>query len=125
MTFVNRMTRAVERCLLEAGRSRARAALLAQSDRLLADSGFSRELLERGNGAWPWRVADTTQSGARVASVAAAEDATRARAVAELKAMSDAELADLGLSRAGIVDAVRHGRPGVERAAASGERIAA
>lgn len=34
----------------------ARRKLLARSDRLLADVGISRELLEDGVGAWPWRV---------------------------------------------------------------------
>lgn len=36
------------------------------------------------------------------------------RAVRELQSYSDAELNELGLSRAGIEDAVRHGRPGFE-----------
>lgn len=37
-------------------RARTRNALLALSDRNLADAGFSRELLEKGVKAWPWKV---------------------------------------------------------------------
>ena len=55
-----------------AGRRRARRALLAKSDHLLADMGFSRELLEQGVKAWPWLVAtDTTGNFAAIASVVA------------------------------------------------------
>ncbi|ASJ73628.1 DUF1127 domain-containing protein [Granulosicoccus antarcticus] len=44
------------------GRRRARRALLTKSDHMLADMGFSRELLEQGVKAWPWLVAtDTTE----------------------------------------------------------------
>jgi len=34
-----------------------------------------------------------------------------ARTIRELRAMSNAELSDMGISRGGIVDAVRNGRP--------------
>ncbi len=55
-----------------AGRRRARRTLLAKSDRLLADMGFSRELLEQGVDAWPWLVApDTTGEFAATAPVVA------------------------------------------------------
>ena len=54
------------------GRRQARRALLAKSDRLLADMGFSRELLEQGVKAWPWLVApETTDKFAATASVVA------------------------------------------------------
>ena len=55
-----------------AGRRRARRALLAKSDHLLADMGFSRELLEQGVKAWPWLVTpETTGEFAATASVVA------------------------------------------------------
>lgn len=38
------------------GRNRVRHELLMMSDRNLKDIGFSRELLEKGVSAWPWRV---------------------------------------------------------------------
>lgn len=40
------------------------------------------------------------------------------QAIAELRAYNDNELADLGIGRAQIVDAVLHGRSGIERPAA-------
>jgi|GEM_PF-2564908 len=44
--------------------------------------------------------------------------AAEREAVRELNQFSDEELTDLDLSRAGIVDAVRFGRPGIDRKAA-------
>ncbi len=38
------------------GRNRVRHELLMMNDRNLKDIGFSRELLEKGVSAWPWRV---------------------------------------------------------------------
>jgi len=103
--------------IINAGRTRAREHLLAQNDRLLEDAGFSRELLELGNRAWPWRVDD----GLTAATVFRPEHerlAVRERAVLdatrELSRLSDAELADLDIARSDIADAVRHGRPGHE-----------
>ncbi len=55
-----------------ASRRRARRTLLAKSDHLLADMGFSRELLEQGVKAWPWLVApDRTDGLAATAPVVA------------------------------------------------------
>lgn len=62
MTILNRLRRTLERTFVNVGRARAREYLLRQDDRVLADSGFSRELLEQGNRFWPWRV-DGTDSG--------------------------------------------------------------
>jgi uncharacterized protein YjiS (DUF1127 family) len=39
-----------------AGRARACNSLLTLNDRLLEDIGISRELLQQGVSAWPWRV---------------------------------------------------------------------
>jgi hypothetical protein len=36
-------------------RNRMRDDLLKRNDRVLADMGFSRELLEKGVSSWPWR----------------------------------------------------------------------
>jgi len=122
------MSRALEKSLLNTGRTRARRYLLDRSDRFLLDNGFSRELLERGNGAWPWRleaVEPWAPSGAGFTAESTRAPVSRrldsrsklSEAVAELNALSDAELSDLGISRAGIVEAVRRGRPGIDRVA--------
>ena len=132
MSLMNRLFRAVRQGSIDAGRTRARQHLLARGDRFLADNGFSRELLERGNRAWPWRV-EASVAAIRLPPIASRGDSavrspfgtapiaveTRlADAFAELDAMSDVELRDLGIQRPDIVEAVRHGRRGVEREAA-------
>ena len=42
-------------------RARTLEVLLNSSDRLLDDAGFSRDLLEQGVAAWPWRIDDQAQ----------------------------------------------------------------
>ena len=58
MKLVRHLADALSRLSERAGRERARRHLLSCSDRVLADAGFSRELLRSGDRAWPWRVAD-------------------------------------------------------------------
>ena len=91
-------------------RSRMRKELLALDARRLADIGYSRELLEAGVAAYPWLL--PAEDAVHLALPGQRSEADYARAVAELKASSDADLRDLGISRAGIEDAVRFGRPG-------------
>ena len=50
------ITHMFARLIEKAGRSRARRELLSQSDRVLADAGFSRAALQSGIAAWPWRA---------------------------------------------------------------------
>ena len=82
--------------------------LMKLDDRTLADINISRGLLEQGVKSWPWHV---PQDGVAVASAARGIRA----AVKELDSYSDAELADLGISRGSITEAVLHGRPGIDR----------
>ena len=91
-------------------RSRLRNDLLRLNARLLADAGYSRELLDAGVRAFPWRLPAEPPAGPTLARVLT--DAEYRTAVAELESYSDVELQDLGLSRAAIPEAVRHGRPG-------------
>lgn len=142
MNFFSRLKKSVAHSLMNAGRSRVRQELLMRGDSFIANAGFSKELLLQGNDAWPWRLDGQTANGqaARRSAKASAADAHRvtgtgtvtaaagtpgqtaaeqARAVAELQACTDAELNDLGISRAGIVDAVRYGRPGIDSVPAS------
>jgi len=46
----------INRGLIYLAKDRARRELLMQSDRFLEDVGMSRELLEAGVHAWPWRI---------------------------------------------------------------------
>ena len=88
-------------------RRRDRKLLLALDDRTLADISISRELLDHGVKSWPWKL-DADDHGVRLA-------ATRIKtAVHELESYTDHELADLGIARGAILDAVMHGRPGVD-----------
>ena len=51
-TLVNGLIRA----RANSARGLVREELLLKDDRLLADIGISRELLEEGVAAWPWRI---------------------------------------------------------------------
>ena len=54
-----------------AGRRRTLRTFRNMNDRLLADAGISRELLEQGVRAWPWRSSDAADNR-RVAPAAKA-----------------------------------------------------
>lgn len=99
----------IEGVLLARARADARRRLLSMSDRNLEDIGISRKLLEQGVAAWPWRESELAVRAAERSS-----ELGRARAIRELRAYSDRELNQLGLSRVGIVEAVTHGRPGID-----------
>ena len=91
-------------------RSLERRNLLELDARVLADIGISRELLEWGVGAWPWRMQQDDVPAPYIPSRTVVK-----QAVAELSAYTDRELNDLGLTRGGIEDAVVYGRVGIER----------
>lgn len=103
-TFIRNVVDGLANFFELTGRARLRRELLQYSNRTLEDMGFSRELLEAGIEAWPWRTG-------LQAPVTGAE---YRQAVKELSAYSDAELADLGLSRPEIKYAVRYGRIGID-----------
>jgi len=123
MHIIEAIKTAYHRGVVRAGRARVRRELLNLSERSLTDAGFSRELLEAGVSAWPWRVNQDTDPLNFIASGEISRHSRAAtgtqeyrRAVAELKAYSDLELADLGLARGQIEYAVAHGRPGIDDA---------
>jgi uncharacterized protein YjiS (DUF1127 family) len=94
-------------------RSRLRQDLLRMDARTLADIGYSRELLEAGVRGWPWKAPVEPAAGLdRLNLRPRLSEADYATAIAELKASSDADLLDLAITRGGIEDAVRNGRPG-------------
>jgi uncharacterized protein YjiS (DUF1127 family) len=90
------------------GRLVARRELMALSDRRLDDLGFDRALLEKGIEYWPWRKENTE------AVINNGCENGLLKAVDELEHYSDVELADLGMSRYNIRNAVLFGRPGLE-----------
>ena len=93
------------------GRKRACEVLLRSSDRLLEDAGFSRELLQKGVDAWPWRSSDSAPELRPIQL----DKLTLKRAVHELKSYSDQDLHDLGITRGTITESVVNGREGIER----------
>lgn len=108
------------RASLHYGKLRTRQYLLNMNDSLLQDAGFSRHLLLQGVDAWPWRT-ETEQSPefkliTSVEKVVPVEFGKRTvkQAIRELNTYSDRELAELGVTRHGIEEAVRYGRPNIE-----------
>lgn len=88
--------------------------LLKLSDRALKDINVSREELMRGTKGWPWLLpADDWSQPFRFAGIAKVAD--------ELAAYSDVDLADIGVARGEIPEAVVFGRPGIEWPAQTSE----
>jgi uncharacterized protein YjiS (DUF1127 family) len=121
MRIIEAIKQGYQRSIVQAGRARIRRELLSLSDRSLVDAGFSRELLEAGVSAWPWRVNQDigpinypALAGFHQPVSVAPQKSQYRQAVAELRAYSDLELADLGLARGQIEYAVKHGRPGID-----------
>lgn len=107
--FLSNFGRRFSDALERSARERARLELLRLDSRLLDDAGLSRTLLHEGIGSWPWRIEDeqaaleATASKKRLAK-------EQKQAIRELYAMSDAELADLAITRGDIKRVVREGR---------------
>lgn len=103
------MAQGYERYMTYRGRTLAREYLLRCDDRMLTDSGFSRELLQKGVNAWPWRTMEEQDTSLYGNAALTA----RAQAITDLKSLNDAELADLGITRGTIEQSVISGRAGV------------
>lgn len=101
--------------MINVGRQRSRSVLMNQSTRTLQDMGISRSLLEKGVAYWPWREADQPMPAKSEQLSQRAE----AKAIRELRALSDHDLRDIGITRGEIVSAVRYGRAGVQATTAS------
>lgn len=110
--LLKRFANSYENYMTKVGRSQARRILLAQDVRSLEDMGISRHLLVQGVDAWPWREGQVTVSEQRITKLA--QSRKERRAIRDLRAMTNAELSDMGITRGGIVDAVRNGRPDAE-----------
>jgi hypothetical protein len=101
---MNTISRAIEsfRHFFDAtAKARVLSTLLGMGPEWVERHGYSYALLRKGTGAWPWRH-DPAKT---------AEEKEFRRAIRELRAFSDRELRDLGIARAGIESAVRHGHP--------------
>ncbi len=119
MSIFNNIKEAFVKASAHNGKVRARQELLRMSDRQLEDFGFSKALLLDGVKAWPWRTdadySDDLQAGFAAAAAKPVQNSRVVnQAINELSAYSDRELAELGVTRYGIEEAVRYGRPAVE-----------
>ena len=109
MSFFKRIINSLQR-------SRQREALNYlenMSERQLIDCGFSPMLVSQGLKAWPWRIDSITPDASVLDTMLDAEQ----RNVDQLNRYSDVELADLGIRRGMIQDAVNNGRPGIDDSA--------
>ncbi len=97
--------------MLKIGRKHARDALMGKSDRLLADIGISRALLEKGIDHWPWTLGESDVVQLAPKPVVKQNRREERRAIRALRALSDRELSDMGITRGSIAHAVRYGRP--------------
>lgn len=104
----------IEVLRLYLARELARRALLKRSDRGLDDIGLSRELLEQGAGAWPWRRDDEADAIPAVRIARPTNRLRLRRAFLELYALDDRQLANMGLSRDGIAEALRQDKLNAE-----------
>lgn len=68
MNLAERMLDRLSSRITDAARTRVRRELLGYSDRDLASKGFSRQRLEAGNAAWPWRLEQPAPGATRPAA---------------------------------------------------------
>lgn len=109
MSFLKNLKNSLSTSIESYGRYKTLNYLNNLGDRTLDDLGFSRALLSQGVDAWPWRTDEVRNAANRT------EDSTSINAAIEtLTAYNDAELADLGISRGQIRDAVVNGRVEIE-----------
>jgi len=106
--LIKRFATGYEAYMTKIGRGQVIRVLMNHDDRTLEDMGISRHLLLQGVDAWPWREGEVAVAPKRVSKLAISRQ--EKRAIRELRAMTNAELSDIGISRSGIVDAVRFGR---------------
>ena len=123
MGIFNTLKNKLIQSAVHTGKVKARRQLLSMPDRQLTDFGVSRELLVEGVSAWPWRIESQRHYAGEGLTImpAITQVAEPARnkseirqAVKELNSYSDRELAELGITRNSIKDAVQYGRPSVE-----------
>ena len=114
MSTFKKLTSSIFHALELAGRAKTLGHLEGLSDRTLEDLGFSRTLMSQGVSAWPWK------NDQLVNDQETFTDSNEINAaVEELQAYNDRDLADLGVSRGQIREAVIHGRKGIDSAHAA------
>ena len=114
MSYFKTIKNALSSSIEAYGRRKTLNYLNTLSERTLDDLGFSRTLLSQGVEGWPWRTEVISGPTTNAQDTSAIEAAIR-----ELTAYNDAELADLGISRGEIREAVMNGRAGVDNTQAA------
>lgn len=77
----------------------------------LIEMGYSPTLIREGITAWPWREDQEPEYLQQIEKILSDEKVH----IKALQHYSDADLADLGIPRGQIKEAVRHGRPGIDK----------
>jgi uncharacterized protein YjiS (DUF1127 family) len=114
MSYFKNLKNTLSSAIESYGRHKTLNYLNTLSDRTLDDLGFSRALLSQGVEGWPWRTEEFRSPTSKAQDASAIE-----AAIKELTAYNDAELADLGISRGQIRDAVTKGRAGIDNTQAA------
>ena len=101
-----------ERYVTQVSRERAREILLRSDDRMLADAGFSRSLLEEGVAAWPWRSDAVNEAGLPPIQL---DLVTHEQAIRTLTRSSQPELGVLDDSHSLVADVVENRRSVIDQ----------
>ena len=113
MSFIKSISRSIYQSMEKRAAVRIYDHLQYVDATTLSQAGISRELLSQGPSAYPWRL-ENTKTSAEVVSISRMNEPAIRQGITELKACSDAELHDLGISRGEIAHVVRYGRHGME-----------
>ncbi|PWQ94576.1 DUF1127 domain-containing protein [Leucothrix arctica] len=108
MSFLSKLSSAVMTAFELSGRSKTLSYLNSLGDSQLEDLGFSRELMNQGLAAFPWKAQDFDNLATLTETRATSQEIKEA--IAELQAYNDRDLADIGIARYEIEDAVINGR---------------
>lgn len=100
MFFIKKIWNSIKQAMVLAGRARVYSFLIRQDQEWLEKFGYSVKALKQGVSAWPWRKFSEDFAKERIIR----------QSVKELRAYSDRDLQDIGMSRSDIEQAVRSGR---------------
>ena len=126
LNLVAIVVRGYDKYMNRLARQRTLRVLAQQSDETLRDIGISRAMLNSGVTSRQMDTAGMRREQAESVTVEPRSTyhkvMSRRRAIRELRACSDRELRDIGITRGSIVEAVHYGRPRVDQTSVSTQR---
>jgi len=108
MSFFSKLSSSIANAFELSGRSKTLAYLNTLGDSNLEDLGFSRELMNQGVSAYPWKAQDFDNLSTLTETRATSKEIRDA--IEELQAYNDRDLEDIGIARYEIEDVVINGR---------------